>query len=272
MRRTTGVTPSPSPAISGAPVFRAIVLSAAAAGIAAGLLVSAIQPFTTTPLILAAERYEHRVAAPSSQRAPAGSGESTPGHDHEAGSHETWKPSDGVERLAYTALANLVAGAGFGLILTACFALTGRPVDGRAGLMWGAAGYAVFTLAPGLGLPPELPGTASPDLATRQLWWAFAASGAAAGLWLLAFRRGTAGKALGVVLLALPHLVGAPGPDRLTNALPPELAAHFATASMVTSAIFWAALGWVAGETFGRFRSSAAAAPNLVADTDLHKF
>src|SRR3974390_3265881 len=39
------------------------------------------------------------------------------------------------------------------------------------GLMWGLAGFAVFTLAPGLGLPPELPGVPAAPLLSRQLWW-----------------------------------------------------------------------------------------------------
>ena len=32
----------------------------------------------------------------------------------------------------------------------------------RQGLFWGFAGFAVFTLAPGLGLPPELPAMPPP--------------------------------------------------------------------------------------------------------------
>lgn len=39
------------------------------------------------------------------------------------------------------------------------------------GLLWGLAGCATFVLAPTLGLPPELPGTAAADLTLRQTWW-----------------------------------------------------------------------------------------------------
>ena len=37
----------------------------------------------------------------------------------------------------------------------------------RAGLLWGFAGFAVFTLAPGLGLPPELPAMPAAELLPR---------------------------------------------------------------------------------------------------------
>ena len=48
-------------------------------------------------------------------------------------------------------------GMNFALILTACFALSGRPVTGQTGVLWGLAGFAIVSLAPALGLPPEVP-------------------------------------------------------------------------------------------------------------------
>ena len=63
-------------------------------------------------------------------------------------------------------------------------------------VMAGAFVFAAFGLAPALGLPPELPGAFAASLRERQLWWLLAASGAAAGLLLLAFKRGAAFKAL----------------------------------------------------------------------------
>ncbi|MGV8769566.1 CbtA family protein, partial [Pseudomonas aeruginosa] len=52
-------------------------------------------------------------------------------------------------------------------------------------LLWGLAGYAVFCLAPSLGLTTELPGTAAADLVQRQYWWIATAAATAVGLALL---------------------------------------------------------------------------------------
>ena len=76
--------------------------------------------------------------------------------------------------------------------------------------MWGLAGFVVFTAAPGLGLPPELPGMPVADLTARQTWWIATAAATAGGLCLLAFRSAAWAAVLGLALIALPHLIGAP--------------------------------------------------------------
>ena len=55
-------------------------------------------------------------------------------------------------------LADVLSANGYGLLLASAFALQGREVTWRAGLWWGLAGFAAFTLTPGLGIPPEVPG------------------------------------------------------------------------------------------------------------------
>jgi predicted cobalt transporter CbtA len=47
-------------------------------------------------------------------------------------------------------------------------ARSGHDLDARRGLLWGLGGFAALHLAPAVGLPPELPGMASADLAARQ--------------------------------------------------------------------------------------------------------
>ena len=139
--------------------------------------------------------------------------------------------------LAATAIANVVLGVAFALFL--CAAMTLRPAMGwRAALAWGIAGYVVFFVAPAIGLPPELPGTESAALHERQLWWAFAAANTAAGLALIVFGKTTPLRALGVVVLVLPHLVGAPHRG--------EVAADFVRATSIANAAFWLALGALA--------------------------
>ena len=237
-------------------MFYRVFLSAVVAGVLGGLVISAVQAVTTIPLILQAEKYETASSAPQAPKAMplagthahSNAGIADKGHDD----GEAWAPNDGVERTAYTVMANILAGFGFALLIVACFALSGRDGNPKTGVLWGLGGFAVFTLGPGLGLPPELPATAAADLAARQGWWILAAGTTAFGLWLLVFRQSVLAKALGVFALVLPHAIGAPHPLNLTKAVPPELAAHFASSSIVTSALFWVLLGWLAGTAYMR--------------------
>lgn len=224
-------------------MLRRILSAALAAGLLAGVLVSVLQAVTTTPLILQAEVFE--TAAPASH--------DHTGHDHAAPAAP--EAEDVVTRTALTAAANLITGVGFALLVVGAFALSGRPVEAREGLLWGLGGFAAFTLAPALGLPPELPGTIAADLASRQAWWAFAALGAAGGLAVLAFGKGWWRLPVGLVLLVLPHALGAPHPDAFGASAPAELVGQFVAKSIVVSAIFWAVLGWLAGGFFKRFAS-----------------
>jgi cobalt transporter subunit CbtA len=245
-------------------MIRRMFLAAIAAGLLAGLLITAVQTVTTTPIILHAEKYEHGggkahkhdALLPGGGRVTLTSGNAVQlahaGHGDAATTGDAAAFGGGLDRLLHTGLANLVLGVGFALLLVACFALYGRPVDARRGVLWGLAGFAVFTLAPGLGLPPEVPGAKAAALTDRQIWWACAAAAAALGLWLMVFARQHALKVLGVVVVALPHLVGAPHPAEIGGKVPAELAGHFAAASIVVSAIFWASLGWLGGTFWQR--------------------
>ncbi len=226
-------------------MFRRVFLTGIVAGLLTGLAFTLVQAFTTVPLILQAEVYEAGGAASSDHAHAPG----VAAHEHDA---TAWSPAEGLERSFYTGLANIITAVGFGLVLSACLALHGKPVDPRRGVVWGLAGYAVFSLAPALGLPPEVPGSIAAELAARQAWWFFAVGGAALGLWLMIFGRASWMWGLGIVALALPHAIGAPHPDGYGDAVPPELAAQFVAASIATMAVFWALLGWFAGAAFRR--------------------
>ena len=141
---------------------------------------------------------------------------------------------------------------GFALLLGAGFALYGGPVDARRGALWGMAGFAAFVLAPAIGLAPELPGSVAAEVGARQVWWLGTAVATAGGIALIVFARAKWLKALGVVLIAVPHLIGAPRPDGHGGAAPPELAAEFAVASLVIAAMFWAVLGTASGYFYRR--------------------
>ncbi|HXQ52514.1 MAG TPA: CbtA family protein [Stellaceae bacterium] len=215
-----------------------ILATALMAGCIAGLFFFAVQSAKLTPLILAAEVYEDAAAH----------GHGAAGHDHDAAA---WQPAPGLERIAYTALADVIIGCGFALVLVSAFAFRGVAVDAGQGLLWGIAGYVVFALAPALGLPPELPGSLSAELLARQTWWVGTAAATASGLALIAFARRPAWKAVGAAIMVFPHVIGAPHPHEIGGAVPPELAAEFTAASLATTALFWCALGLLSGGLYG---------------------
>jgi cobalt transporter subunit CbtA len=134
------------------------------------------------------------------------------------------------------------------------------PTRTAQGLLWGLAGYATFVLAPTLGLPPELPGTAAADLALRQTWWIGTAASTAAGIALLVFGRNALLKVLGVAILVVPHVIGAPQPAVHSMLAPEALEAQFKIASQLTNMVFWLALGLISAWLFRRNRDSHYAA------------
>ena len=246
-----------------------LVAAALLSGTLAGVAVSVVQEFTTAPLILHAERYESLGGAALPRTDGATDARLLLAHDGESrdGEGSAWAPEDGAERTFFTVMANVIAGVAYGALLIAAFHLRGAPVDGRAGLTWGVAGFVAFAVAPSLGLPPGTPGAATADLDARQLWWAFAAASTAAGLWSLLLAERRALNVLGVVLIVLPHAVGAPQPDAVGGAAPAELAARFAAASIATGLVFWALLGWLGGRFYERFVPRPGAAGARTAGT-----
>ncbi|MEQ8226946.1 MAG: CbtA family protein [Rhodospirillales bacterium] len=239
------------------------------AGLAAGLAVSVLQHFTTTPLILHAEQFETKGAdlgAGGGGYAQVdlntrGLGDAQLFLAHATGEHakdgheaETWGPEDGLERTLFTTLTNVLTAMGFALVLTAVIFMRGAPVDGRWGVAWGVAGFCVVSLAPALGLPPEVPGAMAAELTARQGWWALCAASTAAGLALMFLGHARWMPWAGAAMVILPHLIGAPHAEGMGGPVPPELAAHFVAASLVTAAAFWVFLGWATGTLARRFQ------------------
>ena len=231
-----------------------LLTAALLSGVLAGVAISVLQEFTTTPLILHAEQYEHA----ADHAALMWTDEVTGGqfylaHDGVGHGDEAWAPGDGLERTLYTGISNVIAGVAFASLLVAAYHLAGRRVDGRSGLAWGVAGFVVFSLAPALGLPPEVPGSMAAELVSRQAWWFLAVVSTGAGLWLLLLARRLPLNLAGIALIVLPHAVGAPQPPEIGGAVPPELAGHFAAAALATAFVFWSLLGWLSGRFYRRF-------------------
>lgn len=204
--------------------FRKLVAISLFAGIVAGLLLSLFQHYQTQPLILSAEQFETPVAH----------------HSHD------WHPENNWQRNAFTALFNCLIGFGFALLLNT--AMYWQEAKGFShGLLWGMAGYLVFFAAPTLGLPPELPGTDSAALYSRQVWWLFTAAVTALGLFSLCFGKHRWLQIAGVILLLIPHLIGAPQPEVVHALAPDDLQQRFVQMSAISNALFWLVLGALSG-------------------------
>ncbi len=228
-------------------MIKRIAHTAGFAGLAAALLLTLLQSFWVAPLILQAETFEQ---APAATEMPHDHAAGAAAHSHDA---EAWEPEDGWQRVLSTTGGNLVVAVGFALMLAGLYTLR-APTRTAQGLLWGLAGYATFVLAPTMGLPPELPGTAAADLAQRQVWWIGTAASTAAGIALIVFGRNWLLKALGVAILVVPHVIGAPQPQVHSMLAPEELEAQFKIASQLTNVAFWLALGLISAWLFRRNR------------------
>lgn len=212
-------------------VFRRIVFAGVLAGLISGIVVAAAHQAGTVPMILAAEAYEK-------------AGKDT----------STWWPTDGFERTTYTILADILTAIGTGLLLLAAYALRGADVDWRKGLYWGLAGFAAFSLWPGIALVPNLPGAAVAPHLVRYVWWIVTASAAAGGLALLFFARRAGLAVVGLALLVLPQLYGAPHTAEYESAIPEALSHQFAITVLLTNFLFWLSLGGLTGFFYKRFQ------------------
>jgi len=256
-------------------MFRQLITPALLAGFLAAIVLTLVQSLWVTPLILTAETFEttSETASETTDAHAYEVHEHTHEHEHAHEHHHTetaWAPDDGRQRTLATAASNLTMAVGFALMLVALFRWR-QPTHRWSGLGWGAAGFAVFFIAPALGLPPELPGTAAAELGARQEWWLGTASATAIALTLLLWRkekertkeaRTDVGrshverqnvrrptwllKIIGAALLIAPHVIGAPQPAAHNALAPQVLQQQFVLASAGTNALFWVALGTLA--------------------------
>ena len=235
-------------------MLQRMLTSAIVAGGVAGLFAALLHVAFLQDKILLAEQYEVGALVHF-----AGATATTHGHDPAAAPDavapvaagaDVAAAAPGLKRDALTVAFSALIHVAYALILIAGFAvaaLYGRRVTAREGALWGIAGFAAFQLAPAMGLAPELPGTLAADLAARQVWWWGTVAATATGLALIAFFGRGAAVLLGIVLLAAPHVIGAPEPDGFFGTAPPELAAGFAASVLGVGLAVWSVLGALAG-------------------------
>jgi cobalt transporter subunit CbtA len=219
-----------------------VILAVMLCGIAAGLVMGLVQHVRITPLILQAETFEH-------QEAPAVHVHGTGGQTNAAHHHDesAWAPEDGVERNLFTFASTALAGAGFAGLLAGIALVFGNTISRENGWIWGLAGFVAVSLAPAIGLAPELPGMPAADTTLRQIWWVGTIAATAMSLWLLAFRRELWAIPLALALALMPHIIGAPQPPNTTSSVPAALASQFAALSLGTNALMWVIIGTLLG-------------------------
>jgi len=236
-------------------MFRSMVLTALGVALVAGLVLSAVQALHVSPIIYAAEMFE--IAEPEVVAAQSD------GHTHSHG-EEAWGPADGMERIGYTMLSNVLSAFGFSMILLAGMFMARDKaqlsITWVKGLGWGLAGYLTVFVAPALGLSPEIPSMEAAPLEGRQAWWLLAVVSTGLGIASLVFLSGAA-KAAAVVFIAAPWLVGAPQPE-VHGFLHPDaqavatlegLQSQFIYATAVANGLFWLTLGGLTAYAAKRF-------------------
>ncbi|MGR3662535.1 MAG: CbtA family protein [Paracoccaceae bacterium] len=238
-----------------------LVSSALFAGIAAGLIAALLQFWLVTPLLLEGEEYET-----GNKSHFAGVAMTANTHDHDAHSHDAVEvettgeeaaeePENMLVRHAKTFAVNLITFTGFGLILVAGFAFAarfGHTVTLQTGMIWGLLGFIALQLAPAAGLAPELPGTPAADVVARQYWWFSTVIASVIALAMIAFGKALPFVIAGIILLLVPHLIGAPELPFFAGVAPPELSALFVARTLFVAMIAWVVLGGVAGHFWQR--------------------
>src|SRR5262245_51103103 len=129
-------------------MLQRIFASALGAGIVVGLIVAILQHVTLVPLILQAELYEdgkltvqhkHTQAPPTDIGAQVAA--ALPAVIARAQAHEGHEAAPMFDenspwRAVFTFIATTATGVGFALLLVGAYAVSGRPVDAREGLLW----------------------------------------------------------------------------------------------------------------------------------------
>jgi cobalt transporter subunit CbtA len=246
-------------------MFRNLLIAALIVGTIVGTVYGVFQHLFISPIIYAAEGYEVEGEKNASETAThsdsAAGSHSAAEHSHNHGhDDDAWAPEDGAERIASTIIADILIGVGFALLLIAAMVLhnmrSSKPkVRWSHGIFWGIAMMFAFFIAPALlGLHPEIPGTVSAPLYLRQGWWLTCVIASITGL-LLIYYAPWLFKLAGLLLIAIPHILGAPHPenpgfentssiaiDRLS-----DLTSQFITFTSIGMLIFFLLLGGLSG-------------------------
>ena len=219
-------------------MFTRIVTSALFAGGAAGLAAGILQWQFVQPVLLHSELYEQGLLT------------------HFGGTlNSTDVALDRLQpmRDALSIIFTMLLNTGYALTLIALMSIrhqSGDELTPHKGIIWGIAGYVAVHLAPALSLPPEVPGVAAADVELRQIWWVCTVAATSIGLWLIAFSRNITRIIPAIILILLPHLIGAPEANVFTGPAPTEIGALFASRALGIGLASWAVLGYFSARFF----------------------
>jgi len=200
-----------------------IILTTLFAGLLAGIVMACLQIFRLEPLIVVAETFE--------------------------------KAGEPTSRSLFSRLIPpMLAGVGFGIVTLGISMLSNIPITKQNGLFWGMCGFLAVALAPAASLPPTLPGMAVAELIPRQIWWVATVAATGIAIFLIVVRPETWAKAAAVVLIALPHVIGAPQAADTSMPLPAHIAATFVASSIAAAAVFWLVLGFALGQLLDKYQ------------------
>jgi len=235
-------------------MLKKLLTSALFAGVAAGVVASVLHLTMLVPIIIEAERYEtgaltHFTSAPDEAVQSQTTAAANPDSGATGPDPSLWhRDTDPLHRGILTFGAEMVNYVGFALLLVALFAVAekyGHRITARQGILWGLAGFLAFHVAPAAGLPPETPGIPAADLGARQIWWTVTVLSSGIGIALIAFGRSLALPLIGIALIALPQIIGAPHPGELGGVVPPSVEGLFAGRSIAMAAVTWPLLGFI---------------------------
>lgn len=208
-----------------------LLVSALFAGAVAGVIAGLLQLVFIQPVLLHAELYENGTLThfgtainPARPDLPA------------------FVPLRDMLSIVFT----MFTYTGYAMILVALMLVAqerGADITVRTGIGWGIAGFIAAHLAPAFSLAPEVPGVAAADIGARQIWWFSTVAASSIALLLIAFGRNWILWGVAVILLAAPHIIGAPQPDAFIGPVPPEIAALFAVRALGVGLASWTILG-----------------------------
>lgn len=242
-------------------MIRQIFLTALISGLIAGIFLTGIQSLRVTPLILASEVFEDgEIITYTSKNHNNSNIQNTNNHHDEIAhahdnshEHETGAAKDDNERLFYSLITNIFLACGFAFILSAIY-LYIKELNIKNGLISGFVVYLSVFALPSLGLSPELPGTLAAQLQDRQIWWISTVVLSSFAFIILFFNKNKIYQALAIVLLFLPHIIGAPMPSVHGGTAPQAMFEEYILATYITNAVFWLFLGAISISFFKRFQ------------------
>ena len=216
-------------------MFKKIITTALFAGFIVGVVSALLQLIYVQPILLHAELYE--------------TGSLT--HFGENNSHGAHNNSAfDFQRNGLSILFSALIYSGYALILVSLIAYASSlnlKIDNVRSILFGVCGFFAVQLAPAFGLPPELPGAAAAELFPRQIWWFFCVLVTILGIWIVSFSQKIPYVLIGIIIILVPHIVGAPEPEFFVGPTPPELASHFASRTLALGAASWVLLGYLSG-------------------------